>query len=457
MSKEIVTINPATEEQIATFDALSANEVDEKIEKADSVFSTWKNSTFIEREKLLLRVAANLKDHKDEYAQVITKEMGKRIPESMAEVEKCAYVCEYYADNAEKMLEDQEYKTDAKRSFVKFEPMGVVFAIMPWNFPFWQVFRCATPAIMAGNSLLLKHASNVPESALNLEKIFLESGAPEGLFQTLLISGKSAGRVVEDPRVRMVSLTGSEEAGMAVASLAGKNIKKTVMELGGSDPFIVLNDADVDKAAKVATAARMIVSGQSCIAAKRFIIQSQVLPKFVELFKANLEKMKIGDPTDPDTEFGPVSSLQTLKDIHDQVERSVAMGAKVVTGGKRLDKKGFYYLPTILTGVTHDMPVAVEETFGPVAAIMSFETDEEAISIANDSRYGLGSSLWTKNEKRRDMFINKLQAGGVFINSMVKSDPRIPFGGTKFSGYGRELSDYGIKEFVNLKSVWIDS
>lgn len=453
---KIRSINPATGQVHKEFDTLSKEEVSQKLDAAADTFSQWSDSDFASRRQVLNKAAELLRQNKERYGAVITQEMGKRIAEAVAEVEKCAWVCEYYAEHAEAILQDEVIKTDAKESFVSFRPLGVVLAIMPWNFPFWQVFRCAAPALMAGNTVVLKHASNVPESALLIEEVFREAGAPDGLFQTLLITSSQAADVIEDPRVRMVNLTGSEEAGGTVASLAGKHIKKTVLELGGSDPFIVLDDADIETAAETAANARMIVSGQSCIAAKRFIVHNAVYEQFLERFQAHLESRKVGDPMDPNTGVCPLSSQQSVELIHDQVQRSLAQGATLVTGGQPAAREGFYYLPTILRDVTEEMVVATEETFGPVAAVMRVESDEEALLIANNSRFGLGSSLWTNDRARAQRFIEKLEAGCVFVNSLVKSDPRMPFGGTKFSGYGRELSSYGLKEFVNIKTIWIE-
>lgn len=451
---KIKSINPATGQVFKEFETISKQSLFSKINKAEKTFNEWKLTSFIERRAILIEVAKILRKKKDLFAQIITMEMGKRLVESIAEVEKCAFVCEYYAQNAEEMLKEEIRNTEAKESFLIFEPLGLILEVMPWNFPFWQVFRATAPAIMAGNAVLLKHASNVPESATSIEKIFLEAGAPKGLFQTLLISSSEVAQIIEDPRVRMVSLTGSEEAGANVASIAGKNIKKTVMELGGSDPFIVLDDADLDKAAEAAALSRMIVSGQSCIAAKRFLVIEKVADQFLELLVNKLKVKKIGDPMDPETTVCPLSSNQAIETIDSQIRKSVAMGAKIVLGGKRSNREGFYYLPTILTNLTEEMPVMKEETFGPVAAVMVVKNDKEALQIANNSHFGLGASVWTKNDKRAEYFIRALQAGGVFVNSIVKSDPRMPFGGSKFSGYGRELSDYGLKEFVNIKSVW---
>jgi succinate-semialdehyde dehydrogenase/glutarate-semialdehyde dehydrogenase len=453
---KIQSINPSTGKPHKEFELLSPESLAIKLNTADEAFQSWKTSSFSNRRLLLEKIAQILRAKKEVLAEIMALEMGKRVSEGTAEIEKCAWVCEYYAENAENILKQEIKETDAQKSFVIFEPLGVILAVMPWNFPFWQVFRCAAPAIMAGNVVVLKHASSVPESAQAIEEIFIEAGARSGLFQTLLISSAQIPKIIEDQRIRMISLTGSEEAGSSVASIAGKHIKKTVMELGGSDPFIVLEDADVAKAAESAAHSRMIVSGQSCIAAKRFLINQKIAPLFLKLFIEHLSRKKIGDPMNPSTDVGPLSSARAVDSIHDQVQRSVAQGAKVALGGQKMERQGFYYPPTVLTNLTEDSPVMKEETFGPIAAVMIVKNDQEALEIANNSHYGLGASVWTKNDERADFFIYGLQAGGVFVNSMVKSDPRMPFGGSKFSGYGRELSDYGLKEFTNIKSVWKD-
>lgn len=450
------SVSPTTGKIIKSYETISSSEIDKKIVLADQTFRTWRHSTFADRKALFLKIANNLLKNRESLAAIMTQEMGKRTSEGLAEIDKCALVCQYYADNAEKLLQDELVSTEAKKSYVTFSPLGVTLAIMPWNFPFWQVFRAAAPSLMSGNSMLLKHASSVPGCALAIEKLFLSSGAPVGLFQTLLISGSDTKQVIESPFVRLVSLTGSEDAGSQVAALAGANIKRTILELGGSDPFIVMPDADIELAASTAATARMIVSGQSCIAAKRFIVHQDVVKQFTELFKQHLEAKKIGDPSDPTTEVGPLSSASIRTTIHDQVVRSIAAGATLVTGGTVPSMPGYFYPPTILSGVKSDMPVAIEETFGPVAAIISVSSAIEALDIANNSHFGLGSSVWTKDKKNIDFFTKNLEAGCVFVNSMVKSDPRLPFGGTKFSGYGRELSSYGLKEFVNIKTIWIN-
>lgn len=453
---KIQSVNPATGKVHKEFEMLSASKIPVKIATSHQAFLSWKQTSFSERKTVFIKVAELLRSRKEIFARIMSLEMGKRLTEGIAEVEKCAWVCEYYAQNAEAMLQEEPKETEAKQSYLVFEPLGVVLAVMPWNFPFWQVFRAAVPALMVGNTMLLKHASSVPESAMAIEALLIEAGLPNDVFQTLVISSTNVALIIEDPLVRMLSLTGSEEAGKSVASLAGKNIKRTVMELGGSDPFIVLDDADIKKAAETAAISRMIVSGQSCIAAKRFIVHHKVAAQFLTIFKEWLEQKQVGDPLDAATEVGPLASENAVLVLDDQIQRSVSMGAEVILGGKKADREGFYYLPTIVTKVTEKMPVMNEETFGPVAAVMVVTSDEEALRIANNSRYGLGASVWTQNEKRAKYFIHGLQAGGVFVNSMVKSDPRMPFGGLKFSGYGRELSEYGLKEFTNLKSVWIE-
>lgn len=449
------SVSPTTGKVIKSYETFSGDEIDKKITLADKAFRTWRHSTFTDRASLFLKIAQLLTQKRESLASLMTLEMGKRTSEGLAEIDKCALVCQYYASNAEKLLQDEYVVTEAKKSYVTFSPLGVTLAIMPWNFPFWQVFRAAAPSVMSGNSMLLKHASSVPACALAIEEIFTLSGAPKGLFQTLLISGKDTSQVISNHLVRLVSLTGSEDAGSQVAALAGKHIKRSILELGGSDPFIVMDDANLGLAASTAATARMIVSGQSCIAAKRFIVHQDVVEQFTKLLKTNLESKKIGDPSDLTTEVGPLSSESIRSTIHDQVVRSVAAGAILVTGGILPDGPGYFYPPTILSDVTPSMPIAIEETFGPVAAIITVASAQEALDIANDSHFGLGSSVWTKDQRNIEFFTKNLEAGCVFVNSMVKSDPRLPFGGTKFSGYGRELSGYGLREFVNIKTIWI--
>jgi succinate-semialdehyde dehydrogenase/glutarate-semialdehyde dehydrogenase len=384
-------------------------------------------------------------------------EMGKLLRESMAEIEKCAWVCDYYAENAEAILKDEWIQTDATRSFLTFQPLGVILAVMPWNFPFWQVFRFAAPALMAGNASVLKHASNVPGCALAIEEIFLQAGFPENLFRTLLIPATGVEAVLTNPKIVAATLTGSESAGSHVASVAGKLIKKTLLELGGSDPFIVLDDADLEKAVKTAVMARMLNQGQSCIAAKRFIVMKPVLNQFEHALKAEFESLQTGNPMNPETQVGPLARPDLVDDIERQVNDSIAAGARLVTGGKRIGRPGCYFQPTILADVRRGMPVYSQETFGPVISIIPVSSEKEAIAVANDSEFGLGGCVWTRDLSRGERVARKVETGAMFVNGMTKSDPRLPFGGIKKSGYGRELSSYGIKEFVNIKTIWIGS
>lgn len=450
------TINPATEQVIKEYTSLSDIEVERKIATAQEAFFTWRKTSLEERKKLFQKVATYLLDNKQDLGKLITTEMGKPITAAIAEIEKCALVCNYFAENAEAFLKPQIVKTEAKKSQIVFQPLGIIFAVMPWNFPFWQVLRFSAPALMAGNIALLKHASNVSGCSLAIEEIFIKSGFPQGVFQSLLVPANATEKIIRDERIKAITLTGSEKAGTSVAATAGESIKKTVMELGGSDPYIVMDDSDVEKAAVTAVTARLLVTGQVCIAAKRFIVHEKVYDKFLKLFKEKMEQAVIGDPMDPATSVGPLSSEQILKTIDEQVKKSVAKGAKVIMGGKRVNRPGYFYEPTILAEVTKDMPVYYEETFGPVATVIKCESKEDALRIANDTRYGLGASVWTKNDKTAQFFIDGIEVGSVFVNAMVKSDPRLPIGGTKASGYGRELSEYGMKEFVNIKTVWIE-
>ena len=385
----------------------------------------------------------------------MTTEMGKPLKAAISETEKCAWVCRYYAENAERHLADEVVETNAKRSYVRFQPLGPVLAVMPWNFPFWQVFRFAAPALMAGNVGLLKHASNVPQCALAIEDIFRRAGFPEGAFQTLLIGSDKVESILNDARVVAATLTGSEPAGASVASIAGKQIKKTVLELGGSDPFIVMPSANLDEAVTTAVKARTINNGQSCIAAKRFIVAAEIYTAFEKKFVEEMKALRIGDPLEESTDIGPLATTQIVKDLEKQVEQAVASGARVLTGGKRIDRPGNFYEPTVLVNVDPATPVSCEEIFGPVAMLFSVNNTDEAIHLANATPFGLGSAAWTNDAAEQEQFINELQAGCVFINGMVASDPRLPFGGVKHSGYGRELAEFGIREFVNIKTVWI--
>ena len=451
----LASINPATGETIKTFEELSESEVADKLERAEKAFHDHRLTTFAERAEKMMRAAELLESQKKPLAQTMTGEMGKPIKAAMAEAEKCAWVCRYYAEKAEGFLTDESIETNARRSFVRYQPLGAVLAVMPWNFPFWQVFRFAAPALMAGNVGLLKHASNVPACALAIEAIFREAGFPDGAFQTLLISSDKVARVIEDQRVRAVTLTGSEDAGSRVASLAGKLIKKTVLELGGSDPFIVMPSADLDDAVKTAVTARTINNGQSCIAAKRFIIAEEIAGEFEQRFVKAMEALNIGNPLDDTVEIGPLATAQIREDLEAQVQKTIELGARVLTGGRRLDGPGFYYPPTVLTDIPEDSPAYRDELFGPVAALVRASNPDDAIRIANATSFGLGASAWTNDIEETERFIEDLEAGCVFINGMVASDPRLPFGGIKRSGYGRELGVFGIREFVNIKTVWV--
>ncbi|MBI2426474.1 MAG: NAD-dependent succinate-semialdehyde dehydrogenase [Candidatus Kerfeldbacteria bacterium] len=451
----IVSKNPATEEVIATFKEDSDKEVQAKLALAEKAFEIVRPMPFEERAKRMYQAAALLRERSQKYGELMTKEMGKPIAASIAEVEKCAWVCEYYAERAKEILQDETIETDAQKSYVRFDPLGVVLAVMPWNFPFWQVIRFAAPALMAGNVGILKHASNVPQSALALQEVFLDAGFPNGAFQAFLVGSHKVESIIQDHRVKAVTLTGSEYAGSQVAMTAGREIKKTVLELGGSDPFIVLADADLPYACEIGANARLQNAGQSCIAAKRFIIVKERYEEFIERYKEKYERFIVDDPMDTSTNVGPLATEQVLKDVMQQVDESVKKGARVVVGGKRKEGKGYFYEPTILADVQKGMPVYDDEVFGPVAAIIKAKDEEDAIRIANDTSFGLGSSLWTENTKHAEEIASHIEAGNVFINGMVKSDPRLPFGGMKRSGYGRELSHYGMKEFVNIKTVWI--
>jgi len=440
---------------VATFEEPTLEEIKESIHKTQEAFLQWRMVPFTERSKLMLKAADLLQGQKEDYGRLMTEEMGKPISQSVAEIEKCAWVCRYYAENAERFLQDEPVATEASKSYVHFEPLGIILAVMPWNFPFWQVFRFAAPALMAGNAALLKHASNVPRSSLAIEELFRKAGFPPYLFTSLLIGPQLVEPVIKDERIRAVTLTGSEESGIKVAEMAGRELKKTVLELGGSDPFIVLEDADLPSCAREAAQARTINSGQSCIAAKRFIVVEKVAQEFERLLVQHMGALKIGDPMEPDTQVGPLAREDLLSELDRQVQESVNQGARLLTGGRRLEGSGFYYPPTVLTDVKKGMPVYEEETFGPVAAIIKAKDEAEAIQLANDTRFGLGASIWSRDLDRAEALAKRIEAGLIFINAMVKSDPRLPFGGVKRSGYGRELSHYGIREFVNIKTVWL--
>jgi len=448
-------INPATNELIKEYKEHTTEEVGKIIGLVDQRQKDWRQTSFEHRAKLMHGAAATLRKNVDRYARLISMEMGKVITEAKAEVEKSAWVCDFYADNAEKFLADEIIETDASKSFVAFQPLGIVLAVMPWNFPYWQVFRFAAPALMAGNAGVLKHASNVPGCALDIEQIFVEAGFPENLFRTLLISSKLVDGVIKDDRIKAVTLTGSEPAGMAVASSAGRQLKKTLLELGGSDPYIVLEDADLPACVATSAQARMLNAGQSCIAAKRFIVVESMVKQFEEQQAAIMKSLKVGDPLDEKTKVGALARMDLLEELDEQVQKSIKMGARLLCGGKKADRPGAFYEPTVLADVKKGMPAYEEETFGPVSAIIPVKDTEEAIRIANDSRFGLGGSVWSKDIKKAEMVARRIETGAMFINGMTKSDPRLPFGGVKKSGYGRELSKYGIKEFVNIKTIWM--
>jgi len=451
----IASVNPATGETIRTFQALNDAAIDAALSRAVSAFSVNRARGFRERAARMTRAAEILEERRNDLGRLITTEMGKPVKAAIAEVVKCATTCRYYAEHAEAYLADEHVSTDAQETFIRYEPMGTVLAVMPWNFPFWQVFRFAAPALMAGNVALLKHASNVPQCALAIEEVLRDAGFADHEFQTLLITSEQVERVIADDRVIAVTLTGSEPAGASVASIAAKHIKKAVLELGGSDPFVVMPSASLEDAVSTAVKARIVNNGQSCIAAKRFIVHESIADDFEKRFVTAMESLKIGDPFDESTDIGPLATPQIVNDIEKQVRDSVAAGAQLLTGGKRLGERGNYYAPTVLARIPEDAPVAQQETFGPVASLFRVKDLSEAIAVANDSVFGLGASVWTNDRAEMDRFIDGIETGQVFINAMVASDPRVPFGGTKHSGFGRELGVYGIREFVNVKTVWV--
>lgn len=452
----IATINPATGETLQSFEPLTEAEIEAKLDLAEKAFVDYRKTTIRQRAEWMNEAAQILERDRENFAKIMTLEMGKPIKAAIAEVEKCALVCRYYAEQAAQFLADVPVATDASQSFVRYEPLGAILAVMPWNFPFWQVFRFAAPALMAGNVGILKHASNVPQCALAIEEIIKQAGFPPGVFQTLLVGSDRVAAIIADDRVKAATLTGSEAAGASLAAAAGKHIKKTVLELGGSDPFIVLESADLEAAVSTGVAARMLNNGQSCIAAKRFIVQESIADEFEKRFLAKFQALKIGDPMNPDTDLGPLATPDILQDLDRLVQLSLEKGAKVLTGGKPLsDRPGNFYPATILTDFAPGNPAESEEFFGPVALLFRVKDIDEAIARANAIPFGLGASAWTTVEKERDRLISELEAGAVFINSLVKSDPRLPFGGIKRSGYGRELGVQGIHEFVNIKTVWV--
>ncbi len=451
----IQTMNPATNEVVKTFEPHTAEEVKQKIEAVDKGFQKWRQTTFAERAKPMQKCANILENDAEKYGRIISLEMGKPLKDGIAEVKKCALACRYYAENAEDFLKDEEVETKAERSLIAYQPLGVILAVMPWNFPFWQVFRFLAPALMAGNTGLLKHASNVPQCALAIEEIVRKAGFPDDVFYTLLIGSKEVNAVIEHVAVKAVTLTGSEAAGANVASVAGKEIKKTVLELGGSDPFIVLEDADLELAAENAVKSRMVNTGQSCIAAKRFIVVESIADAFLEKMKEKMASLKTGDPLQDNCDYGPMARVDLAEELEEQVKKSVAKGAEIVLDGGREGKDSAYFKPMILKNVKPGMPAYDEEMFGPVAAVIVANDEAEAIRIANDSRFGLAGSVWTNDQERGLKVARQVESGAVFVNAMVASTPEMPFGGIKKSGYGRELSYVGIREFVNQKSIWV--
>jgi succinate-semialdehyde dehydrogenase/glutarate-semialdehyde dehydrogenase len=447
------TINPATEEVLATHEDHDDDELERRLAAAAEAFDSWRLTAFDERSETLMRAADLLDGEKRAWGELMTREMGKPILAAVAEAEKCAWVCRYYAEHAEAFLTDEPVATDHERSLVRYQPLGPVLAVMPWNFPFWQVFRFAAPALMAGNAGLLKHAANVPGCALAIEEILRRAGVPGGVFQTLLIGSDRVAGVVDDERVRAATLTGSEAAGSAVAARAGRALKKTVLELGGSDPFIVMPSADLEAAIETAVKARTINNGQSCIAAKRFIVHREVVDRFRDRFVAAMEALVVGDPMDERTDIGPLATEAILQELDQQVRESLDAGARLLTGGSRMEGRGWFYPPTVLDEVPEDAPAFSEELFGPVASLFTVADTDEAIALANATHFGLGSAAWTEDPGEKERFAGEIEAGAVFLNGMTASDPRLPFGGVKRSGYGRELGRFGIREFVNVKTV----
>ena len=451
----IQTINPTTGEVLETFEPYTERQINEALEQARHAFVQWRATPFAERANHLHSIASNLRDHQAELARLAVLEMGKSITEAEAEVEKCAWNCDYFAEHAQEFLREEHVATNATQSYIAFHPLGVILAVMPWNFPYWQVFRFAAPTLMAGNTAVLKHASNVSRVALEIERIFQEAGLPQGVLRTVLVPGSETHKLIEDPRIAAVTLTGSDAAGVEVAAASGHVLKKTVLELGGSDAFIVLEDADLDQAAQVAVTARFQNNGQSCIAAKRFIVVEAVAEAFERKFVEATSKAQVGNPLNRETRIGPMARGDLRDALDRQVQASIQMGARVLLGGKPIEGKGSFYAPTIVTDVTSDMPMFREETFGPAAAVIHARDTEHAVELANDSVFGLSCNLWTRDIEQARRLASRIAAGSLFINGMTASDPRLPFGGIKRSGYGRELSWFGIREFVNIQTVWI--
>ena len=453
--KQLKSINPANEERIAEYTETSPAELENRLQLANEAFAAWKKSPFSERAVRFCRLAEILRGEQSSLAELMTREMGKPIAQAEAEIEKCAWVCEYYASEGEKLLAPQDVATDAGHSYVRYDPLGTILAIMPWNFPYWQAFRAAVPALASGNVMILKHAGNVSGVALEIEALFGKAGFPSGVFSTVLLSRERAEELIESPLIHGVTLTGSERAGESVAERAGRQIKPTVLELGGSDPFIVLADADLSQVVPQAVKARVQNTGQSCIAAKRFLVDRKIVQAFEQAFTRETEKLNVGDPLKRETQVGPLAREDLRENLHQQVKTTINDGARLCLGGNAIAGKGYFYEPTILADVAPGMPAFDEETFGPVAAIIPFQDAQDAVRLANLSKYGLGASLWTSNPKAASEWIPQIEAGAVFINEIVKSDPRIPFGGIKYSGYGRELGREGLLAFVNKKTVWV--
>jgi succinate-semialdehyde dehydrogenase / glutarate-semialdehyde dehydrogenase len=451
----IATINPTTGQTLKTFDSLSDAQIEERIQQGAETFPSFSRLSFAQRGQMMLKAADTLEKEKKELARLMTTEMGKTFRSAVDEAVKCAWACRYYAENAERFLADEIIETTASRSYVRYQPLGIILVVMPWNYPFWQVFRFIAPGLMAGNVGLLKHASNVPQCALKIEEILLQAGFPKGAFQTLLIGSGKVDSILGDSRIAAATLTGSEDAGIKVGAGAAQRVKKVVLELGGSDPFIVMPSANLEEAVASAVKARTLNNGQSCIAAKRFIIAEEIADKFEREFVSRMQALTLGDPFDEKTDVGPLATADAVASLDADVQKSVAAGARVLAGGKPATRPGYFYLPTVLRDIPRDSPAYKEELFGPVASIFRAKGIEDAIRIANDTRFGLGASAWSNDKKEQERFINELDAGMVFINQMVASDPRVPFGGVKRSGYGRELSTYGIREFTNIKTVWI--
>lgn len=451
----IASINPTTGQLLKSFEPLSDSQIEAKLQRAAETFSTYRRTGFAERARLMVKAAEILETDKEKFARTMTAEMGKPFRAAVDEAVKCASACRYYAENAERFLADEVIETTASRSYIRYQPLGPILAVMPWNFPFWQVMRFAAPALMAGNVGLLKHASNVPQCALEIEELFLRAGFPEGAFQTLLIGSHKVDGILGDRRVVAATLTGSEEAGVQVGTSAAKRIKKVVLELGGSDPFIVMPSANIGDAVATAVKARVINNGQSCIAAKRFIIAEQIADEFEGKFVKQMEVLKLGDPLDETTDVGPLATADAVISLDADVRKTVEAGARILTGGTPVNRPGNFYPPTVLTDIPKNSPAYRDELFGPVASIFRAKDLDHAIGIANDSRFGLGASAWTNDANERERLINEIESGMVFINRMVASDTRLPFGGVKYSGHGRELGPYGIREFTNIKTVWI--